>query len=190
LILAGGSAGAGDAAKPDRSFTITSDPSQVVISRTWVTGLTFDQGRYVIYGDGRFVHETRTYAGDLLGENEATLPFEELRAVVAIAVDHGLLDIDEAQLLRRLQALQQNDPRRARTTVSDGGTTVITISVAAYTLDGVSTGPVEQSFKLGPVKLLSELFPEIPELAGFAALTRRLEALALQAEQSREGSRP
>jgi len=169
---------------PERSFTITSDPTEPVVSMKSRSGSSNNRSNYTLYGDGRFVHEAFTGSGDLFGSWELTLPFDELRELVAIAVDHGLMETDDGQIETRRKALvrQDLDPRRGGVTVSDEGWLALTIYLATYTRDDQTTKQVIKTFKPKYVMVFETVFPEIPEYAGLAEFLRRLNSIALQAE--------
>jgi hypothetical protein len=157
-----------------REFTISSDPTQAVISVTSSGGLSNDSSRYVIYGDGRFVHESHTRSGTLLGSHELALPYDEVMDVVSTAVNAGLMDTDATELAGRMNSLMQRFPRRAHLIVTDVGHSVFVISLTSYSRSGEAAGAVTKTYKLTAANVLAETYPELPELAGLAQLTHRL----------------
>lgn len=169
---------------PERSFTITSDPTEPVVSMRSSSSLSGSRSSSTLYGDGRYVRETYAWSGEL-GHFETTLPFEELQQLAALAVDHGLIDTDDRQIDERRKALLRQDlePFRARVSTSDQAQIVLTIHLASYTRDGKTREQVTKMFRLKSPIAFERLFPEIPEYAGLAKLLRRLNSIAVQAEQ-------
>jgi hypothetical protein len=174
-----------DRRPPTRSFTTTADPAKPVVTMKSIGGLSGYRGTYTLYGDGRYVGEVYHRSGDLLRRLETTLSLEELHEVVAIAVDHGLMDTEDSEIeaKKRTLVLQDPDFSRGRVSIADEGRIFLSVHLETYTRDGTISEDLTKTFQPKNVLINDRLFPEIEEYSGLAQLTRRLNSIAAQAKE-------
>ena len=148
-----------------RSFALSSDPEVAVLTVTSSGGLSGKQTRYVLYGDGRLVMERRGSPEVVYESSEAILSLPEARDLVGVAVDHGLLDISQQQLLAGVK-----EP----SAITDAGSTTVEIQVASYNYNGVERGAVTNTLRLKEPWALRRWNPDNAVVAGMAELSVRL----------------
>lgn len=165
LALVPLSRGAGENEAITRSFTFSSDPEVAVLTVTNIGGLSGKSSTYTLYGDGRLHFERRGSPTVVYESSEAKLSYEEARDLLAVAVEHGLLDTSQQELLAEV---------KDRFVLTDAGTTVVEIHVTSYTRNGAEQGAVSSTLRLTEPWALRRWNPDNATIAGMIELSSRL----------------
>lgn len=148
-----------------RSFTFSSDAEVAVLTVTDIGGLSGKSTIYTLYGDGRLRFERRGRATVVYESVEATLSYQEARDLLAVAIDHGLLDISQQELVAGV---------KDRFVLTDAGTTVVEIHVTSYTRNGEEQGAVSNTLRLTEPWALRRWNPDNAAIEGMIELSFRL----------------
>ncbi len=171
-----GEAEAKPARSPQATFTVSSDPTEVILSVVDRPGRRRTQRVLEAFGDGRIVlrvEEIRTQ--EVVEEYSITVTFDELVELVNIAISNGLVEATAEQIEK-----QKNEDARFYS-VKDGGSTAIAVRLDTYTLGQSTRENVENRLTFYAAGYYAELQPEIQELQGIVALRTRQRAYFEQA---------
>lgn len=165
LVVAPPSRGVDEGEPVTREFTFSSDPSVAVLTITYIGGLSGDRTVYIFHGDGRLRLEQRARNDEVHKSSETTLSYDEMRDLLAIAVEHGLLDTSPEGLLAEIT----HPP-----TIRDAGTMVVEVHVTSYTRNGEDLGAASNTLRLNAPRAQYAKHPESTPIAGMAALSDQL----------------
>jgi hypothetical protein len=106
------------------TYTLSEDPDSEILSIGWV-GIPYGTRRFILYGDGRLVGNTsRSSPPEQVKESiQRFLTRVEVREVVDIVVDAGLVDFEPGEMRERLGP---------RPMVTDTETLWLRVSLASY----------------------------------------------------------
>ncbi|MEM8993247.1 MAG: hypothetical protein AAGF23_00515 [Acidobacteriota bacterium] len=167
------------------SFTLPADGEVLRYQRQLGEIDDADRGpEVVVYADGRIVVRRPAYYKNP-GQWQLQRTPEVVRGLVSGVVEGGLVDVTEGDLRRRLREAEarraEADLRagRARTLYAAGGAdrSVLSLSLASYRPSselGAAASPVSTTWAWRDLYGDADRFRDIPELAAFAALERRL----------------
>lgn len=172
LVLAPLSRGAGDETNVSRSFTITTDPTVTALSVTYIDRMTGEREIFLLYGDGRLLHEIRQRTGVVVKSANVQLDYDTARSLVDLIVSSGVLDTTQQALQDEMQA--RSRPGRSMWRVKDGADMVLAVAVTSYSRDGEDQGPTETTLRVHAPQAMARIFPEIAALQGLGVLTEQL----------------
>lgn len=166
---------AGGAEGEQRSFTLSTDPEEVVLQARFSGGMR-PSVVYTLYGDGRLVHEEVNEAAKSVRDRVDTqLEFAEREELIRIVVDAGLLECDPECIEKRcaqLLGVQTIPPGR------DCRGVMLTLNLETYQAPGESSArSVQRRMYLEcPHALVSFYCSErdLPEVQALLELARAL----------------
>lgn len=128
-------------------------------------GMTGEQKRYILYGDGRLDMQHRSHTDELLERRERMLSYEDMRMLLEIAVQHGLMECTSDELAKHL-------PR-----VTDAADMSATISLEHHTREDGSPGPLTSTMRVSDPLFFADRLPADRELQALVELTRLAKSL-------------
>lgn len=160
------------AAEGERSFTLSTDPEEVVLQYNYGGGMG-PSVVYTLYGDGRLVHErVREAASHVSDRVEMQLGFMEQQELLRIVVDAGLLECDPECIEKRCA---QSYGLHRIAPGNDCGGVILTLNLETYRGPGESAPvSVHQRMYQHCPQYVAELCPAIEELQAIRDLGRTL----------------
>ena len=158
----------------ERSFTLSADPSQVVMSLEYVGGLAVFNTRYRLYGDGRITMEKVSVGGPraVLGSEERHLSPEEVDELIRPVVEGGLFDLSVEEIDTTYSRNRKLYPP------SDNPSSWLSVAVESYThSDAVESGPLTRELIVSAPAPSPEISIRDPILAALGQLQQRLRDL-------------
>jgi len=154
----------------EASFTLSSDPTDAILSIRSTGGLRGTVSEMNLYGDGRLVL-SREQHGNFLGEWVRELNFEEMRRLVRIATDHGLAEWrpEKQEIRQRELAGGQPLPR-----LIDGSRVEVRLALKSYERGTIRLEPVISHISFNTPSFLVQKFPGYQELQGVRQLSKEM----------------
>lgn len=152
----------------DATYRLSNDGSAVVLSKKYEGGLTRERSLLQLFGDGRLI---KTING--ASHSVAHLSLAEMKALVQIAVDGGLLEVSQ-------QDLVDTSGQAGLAVAADAGTITLSINLEEYAAPGQTTQPRTVEFRVRSPQSAARQDPDNRPLSALAAINERL--LIMEAE--------
>jgi len=162
------------------SYSFSADPGQEILSIRYWGGMTGEEHKYTLWGDGRLERTLRGRgsAPEVL-QKEASLDFDEMSELVGVAVHGSLMEWDEEELSLRIHRALTGDLELEKGgrlfTPTDMPWTEVTLNLETYQASaGQTQSPALQTFsyRWSP-RLFRKAFKEgfeVPEIEALIAL--------------------
>jgi len=163
----------------EAEFTISADPTVVVLQLHWSGGLRMDTHTYSLFGNGRLRSVNRS-GGRVRERHEFALSFEQARALLSIAVQGGLMEWNWERIERKFVKAAGHEP-----SWTDARILRVRVALESYSRWPDRKAPIRKGFTTVNPALLRSEAPTVRELAALDELIQALEELV---KRSREGS--
>ncbi|MEM7480444.1 MAG: hypothetical protein AAF481_04670 [Acidobacteriota bacterium] len=157
--------GGSSEAEVSRTFSFDTDPQTTVLTVTYLGGLSGGRTVYLVHGDGRLRREQRSRSGELRRSSEILLSFNQVQALLRVAVIHGFLDLTQEEL--RAEIVRP-------LAISDAGTMQVDLEVTSYERAGEEMGARNRTLRLSAPQALHRANPESLAIKGFVELSQLL----------------
>ncbi|MEM7480467.1 MAG: hypothetical protein AAF481_04795 [Acidobacteriota bacterium] len=156
-----------------REFTLSADPTVKVLHIAYIPVTSRRETHLSLFGDGRFLVETTDRKGNVLEQASTNFSFGETRALVDLALSHGLADSTSAEIMAKVKETLPAGEGGA-SLPDDAGTVIIALELEEYVHGSERTSPFSTQVALGEPKILHLIAPSIDEVTGFVKLSERL----------------
>lgn len=150
-----------------RSFSLSTDPSVVVISRTSPPGFNGQQVTHKFFADGQYIYEHKNNAGPVSKWNKS-LSLDQLNQLVGLLVEGGVIDTSGEELTRRVFE------KYGRFSESHPSTITIHLELASYRRNGEELGPISKTIRIRSLGALHMVAPEVEELGALMDFIRQM----------------
>lgn len=161
-----------------REFWLSTDPAVEVLTVTYTGGMTNLVTKHRVFADGRFLLQfISSVDGEVKRQHELRLSDEELTALVAIAVEGGLMEHNQKPYQEKLRLYRS----------SDGGNMTVDINLDRYR--GPSQrewGPASRSVSVSEITAARRHFPKVEAFEALEDLARKVNEYRHLAEEKGE----